>query len=98
MEAKPTGVKNDSGKLNWSLVPWSAMESVVRVLMRGAVRYGIGNWMHVPEARDRYFSAAMRHLLAWQGGEDLDEDDKEPHLSHAICCLLFLSWFDGEPK
>lgn len=33
------GVKKDEGKLRWSLLPWDALEAVVRVLMFGANKY-----------------------------------------------------------
>lgn len=33
------GVKKDEGKLRWSLLPWDAVEEVVKVLMFGANKY-----------------------------------------------------------
>jgi hypothetical protein len=33
------GVKKDEGKLRWSLLPWDAMEEVIKVLMFGADKY-----------------------------------------------------------
>lgn len=27
-----------------------------------------------------------------------DSDSGLPHLAHAVCCLLFLMWFDGDQK
>lgn len=33
------GVKKDEGKLRWSLLPWDALEEVVKVLMFGADKY-----------------------------------------------------------
>jgi len=90
----PQGTKFDSEKPRWSLLPWTEVEDVVHVLTAGAKKYSPDNWKHVPEARDRYFSAAMRHLTAWYGGEKKDPETGRSHLSHAICCLLFLAWFD----
>ena len=94
----PLGSKFDSEKPRWSLVPWRELEDVVHVLTAGARKYSDGNWMHVENARDRYFSAAMRHLVDWQGGEKKDPETGRSHLSHAICCLLFISWFDKEAE
>ena len=62
----------------------------------GAAKYGADNWQHVPNARQRYFDAAMRHLLAWWDGERLDAESGLPHLAHAGCCILFLLWADKD--
>jgi Domain of unknown function (DUF5664) len=92
------GRKDDANKPRWSLLPWEPLRSVVEVLTQGAVRYGDNNWQVVPNSRDRYFSACQRHLTAWWSGEQDDSGDKLPHLAHAICCLLFLLWFDQQAK
>ena len=33
-------------------------------------------------------------LLIDHGGEQLDPESKLPHLAHAVCCLLFILWFE----
>ncbi len=93
----PPGKKFDSGKLRFSLLPWEPIRGVIKVLEFGAAKYQIDNWMHVADARRRYFDAAMRHLVAWQEGEKLDSESGLPHLHHAICYLLFLAWHDEQP-
>jgi hypothetical protein len=89
------GVKYDSDKLDWSLVPVDSMEKVIEVLMFGAKKYAPGNWKKVEDAERRYYNAAMRHLTATQRGEELDPETGLAHLAHAACCLLFLL---GMPK
>lgn len=84
------GRKNDAGKRPWDLVPFGAMGVVVDVLAFGAALYGAHNWRYVADPERRYFSAAMRHLVAWQEGERLDPESGLPHLAHAACCVLFL--------
>lgn len=84
------GRKNDAGKPRWDLIPYDALGSVVDVLTYGASKYGAWNWTRVPESRDRYFAAAMRHLVAWRSGEANDPESGLPHLAHAACCVLFL--------
>jgi hypothetical protein len=91
-----TGVKRDRGKPRWSLLPWGALASVVGVLEYGASKYDVDNWKRVENPRQRYFDAAMRHLLAWHMGEVHDPESGLPHLAHAVCCVLFLLWFDTE--
>lgn len=87
------GNKHDAGKPRWNLVPWLALEEIVVVLGLGADDYGVGNWMYVKDARERYFAACMRHLVAWHGGQVRDPKTGRHHLAHAACCLLFLLWF-----
>ena len=36
------------------------------------------------------YASAMRHLLKWAGGEDLDDESGLSHLDHAITNLAFL--------
>ena len=94
------GKKNDSGKLRWQFLPWCQVEEVARVMDFGARKYAPDNWQKVPDARNRYFDAAIRHIIAWRGGEKKDPETGYHHLAHATCCLLFLIWFDqkGEKK
>jgi hypothetical protein len=86
------GEKLDTGKTRWSLLPWKETEQLVRVLDFGAKKYSVDNWQQVPNARERYFDAALRHLVAWKSGEELDPESGLPHLAHAGCCVLFLLW------
>ena len=96
------GQKFDQGKPDWSLVPWEELEEVVKVLTHGKEKYGAQNWKMVPEARDRYFAAAQRHLAAFRRArfdtrspfDAVDSESKLHHLAHAACCILFLLWHE----
>jgi len=92
------GVKYDSGKLQWTLLPFRAINEVLEVLSFGAKKYAADNWKIVPEARTRYVDAAFRHLSDWHLKERLDKETGKSHLAHAICCLLFLLWFEQEDR
>ena len=91
------GAKFDDGKSSWHLMPWDAVQGVVDVLDYGANKYCANGWQSVPDARNRYFSAAMRHVLARILGEHKDPESGLPHLAHAATNLLFLAWFDLHP-
>ncbi len=93
-----SGIKHDSGKPRWSLLPLGTVAQVVRVLEFGAAKYALDNWKTVPDARTRYFDALMRHVHAWWAGERNDPETGCHHLAHAGCCVLFLLWLDGESK
>lgn len=90
------GRKHDSNKPRYSLLPSGTVNQVIQVLEYGAVKYEIDNWQRVPSARTRYYDAAMRHIDDWWNGSEVDEESSLPHLAHAICCLLFLLWFDEQ--
>ena len=96
--AECKGIKFDSDKLRYDLVPWEAMDDVVAVLNHGARKYSPDNWKIVPEAKARYVAAGLRHMVARAKGEILDPESGLPHTAHAVCCLLFLLWFDKRPK
>lgn len=97
-EDKDLGRKFDQDKTDWSLLPWSEAEEIVKVLMFGAKKYDRDNWKRVKNAKLRYFSAAIRHLAAWLSGEKYDSESNLSHLSHAGCCILFLLWADKNEK
>ena len=88
------GRKYDKGKTRWDLMPWGPLEEVAKVMTHGAKKYNDDNWKKVE--KKRYISAGMRHFVAWVRGEVNDKDSGLHHLAHAVCCLLFLIWFDGE--
>ena len=86
-------VKHDTGKPMWSLLPFDAVESVVRVMTFGCKKYGPGNWKKAPpEALPRLEDAMFRHYSAWKRGEAIDPESGLPHLAHMTCNALFLLW------
>jgi hypothetical protein len=71
----------------------SALEKLAKavdVLGFGAKKYGRDSWRLVPDAIDRYYSAAMRHLAAMATGETHDPESGLEHLGHFACNVLFL--------
>lgn len=95
MKIKPNdegGIKYDGDKPDYSLVPFKALDEVVKVLTYGAAKYDRFNWEKV-EAR-RYQAAALRHISAYMQGEKIDPESGINHLAHAACSLLFLTDFD----
>lgn len=97
------GVKSDQGKTQWSYLPIPAVKAVVDVMAYGDTKYPApdgSNWKRVPDAKKRYYNAAMRHLTAWWDGEQNDPETGYNHLAHACSNLLFLLWFEikGYPE
>ena len=87
-----SGLKYDDGKLPFHLMPWDSLEEVVKVMDYGAKKYSENNWRK-GFAWSRVLSACFRHLSSWILGEDNDKETGLSHLAHAICCLLFLLWY-----
>ena len=84
-----TFTKHDKGKSALELLPSHAVTAVGDVLTYGAKTYSADNWRKVDDRR-RYLGAALRHLMAYAGGEDLDSESGLRHLAHAACSVLFL--------
>ncbi len=89
-EQPKEGRKDDDGKIDYTLLLQDlhrAVDSVVKVLQFGANKYGRSNYSKV--SSERYDRANLRHVMEHLRGNLLDKDTNEPHLSHAVCCLLF---------
>ena len=81
--------KFDDGKPPLALLPPEALEEVARVLGYGARKYSA--WNHREGfAWSRMLSSALRHLSAFNAGEDDDPESGLSHIAHAVCQLLFL--------
>lgn len=88
-----TGGQKGAKPVQYSLMPWNALDHVALVLHYGSQKYSAHNWRRGFDW-SLAFDAAMRHLKAfWEKGENLDPEDNEPHLAHAIVDLLFLLTF-----
>lgn len=88
------GVKFDENKPKFSLIKHDALLEMVAVLTYGAKKYSPDNWKHLPNARQRYFDAANRHMWQWFGGEERDQESGLHHLAHAMSSLMFLIQMD----
>lgn len=91
----PTGtaLKFDEGKLPLHLLSTEAMNQTAAVLAFGADKYAAHNWRK-GFAWSRPLAAAMRHITAFNAGEDKDPESGLSHLAHAACCIMFLLEFE----
>lgn len=88
-----SGIKHDQEKPDLSLVSPYAIEAIARVMSFGAKKYTRDNWRG-GIVFSRLTAAALRHIMAYQKGEDLDPESKLSHISHALCCLMMISEFE----
>ena len=56
----------------------------------GGAKYGPFNWQDDPVDASTYYSAAMRHLMQWYSGEDIDAESGASHLAHVRACMAIL--------
>lgn len=91
------GLKFDTNKLRFDLIPPRALEELAAVYTFGASKYADRNWEKGIKF-GRIFAAIMRHL--WKGwrGSEKDEETGLSHYAHAAwgCFTLFTYTFYKE--
>lgn len=95
------GVRKPSAQF----IPPVAIIEESAVMALGAAKYGAFNWQDDPVDATTYYSAAMRHLLQWFSGEDVDAESGASHLAHVRACMGIImdakasgSLIDDRPK
>jgi hypothetical protein len=87
-----SGARFNAGKPTFELVPLIAFEDCARVFDYGRKKYAEWNW-----AKGMPWSAPLgcllRHMSAWQAGENNDAESGLPHLAHAMANLVMLSTY-----
>ncbi len=103
-KAKGSGARYNDDKPDLSLIPLCTLEDEARVWAYGKKKYAAWNWAKGMDWSIPY-ACAMRHLAAWQKGEDIDSESGQSHLAHAMCNLRMLTLYsktytegDDRPK
>ena len=87
-------VRDDSGKTNWSLMPFEALEEINKVLEFGATKYSANNWQEGTGFKySRVLNSLLRHVFAFMRGEDKDPESGLSHMAHAGCNVLFILYY-----
>ena len=92
------GLKFDSGKLRYSLIPPETTKALAEVLTFGAKKYAKDNWKLLENGKERYLDALYRHLDAYRTGEYIDNESNLSHLSHCLCNLAFIHFFETQER
>ena len=92
-EPQGSAIKFDQDKMPMHLLSNEALLQTAAVLKFGANKYAEHNWRK-GFAWSRPLSAAMRHIHAFNAGEDKDPESGLSHLAHAACCIMFLIEFE----
>lgn len=92
-EEPGTGARVVGGKPDYSLLPLSTLEPVVRVWESGQKKYKAWNWAK-GMAWSVPLACMMRHIAAWQAGETIDEETGQSHMAHVICNAMMLLHYE----
>lgn len=91
-DAKGSGARYNDGKPAFDLVPLVALEDCAKVFEYGRRKYASWNWAKGMEWSIP-LACILRHLSAWQRGEDNDHESGLPHLGHVMCNLVMLTTY-----
>lgn len=98
-QLKETAVKFDNDKVDWMILPYDALEEIIKVMEFGARKYARGNFASGEGLEyTRVLNSLMRHILAFSRGEDLDPETGISHMAHAGCNVLFLLHYIKNPE
>lgn len=84
-------IKQDDGKIDYTLLDWGAIRKLVEVREYGVKKYNKrDSWQEV--SKERYIKALLRHVIAYADREENDKESGLNHLAHAMCnCMFILS-------
>lgn len=92
-----TGAEKGTKIERFDLLPTQALAKIARHFGVGAAKYAPNNWRKGYEWSKSY-AALQRHLTAFWGGEDYDEETGSPHLAAAgFHVLTLLTYMDEQP-
>jgi hypothetical protein len=92
IETKPINPKEGLGSLKLPLSLWPATATAMGCIgmLDGATKYGRSNFIAGGTSATVMVDAAMRHLQAWQQGEDNARDSGVPHLANALATIAII--------
>lgn len=96
MSRSPTGgVKHNDGKSRLDLIPGKPLIEVGHVMAYGADKYAANNW-RLGLSYSETMGSILRHLVAFNEGDDDDPESGLSHLAHAAAQVLYLLEFHIE--
>jgi len=86
------GLRYNTGKLRYDLVPAFAQQEYVKVLTKGAEKYFDRNW-EIGLSWTSVLASLKRHIVAFEQCEDFDPETGLLHMAHVMCNAAFLTEF-----
>ena len=89
---KETNPKDAVGtkKVPLSTVSAPVLAEIGVGMLEGARKYGRHNYRVSKVRASVYYDAALRHMMKWYEGEDIDPDSGLNHISKAVASLVVL--------
>lgn len=84
------GLRYNSGKTRYDLIPPHAQEEYAKILTKGAEKYAARNW-EKGMSWTSVMASLERHLAAFKRGEDRDPESGLLHTAHVMCNAAFLT-------
>lgn len=85
------GLKDDNGKIDYTLLKFEAFKGMIRVLVNGVSKYGKDNWLNLCPYRT--LKACFRHNIQYLTEQyDFDKNFKSSHLDNQLCELMFTKY------
>lgn len=85
-------LKYDDEKVDLSILPRAGLDAAARAFMYGAKKYARDNYKQGMKF-SRLVSALMRHVTAWNEGEDRDSESGLSHVDHTLACAMMLAYY-----
>lgn len=99
LEDKPqVGFKMSNDKIKWSLLDLSGLHGMLSVLMHGSLKYSDDNWKRVPNGKQEYYDALMRHISDLRSGKEYDEETGQLTIYCIQTNAYFLGYFIEQEK
>lgn len=94
---KEKDIKQTQSKLPLEKIDPIALETLAKIQAYGAKKYADTEGMSWKHGEiNTYIGALLRHLLAYQKGEDIDPESKFTHLQHAFFNAYILIWLEDK--
>ena len=88
-EEPPKAKRFNTGKVEFDDIPLIGIVEVSKVADYGRSKYGKQNWRQ-EASNTQYLNCAMRHLIKYMYGEEIDSESKCKHIAHSAWNLLAL--------
>jgi hypothetical protein len=85
----PTSARYNQGKIQTREVDPAFILGIGDVLTASRAKYDHFNWCK-PTKLSTPYESAMRHLMAFQSGEDFDKETSKHHLLHVATNIMFM--------
>lgn len=89
-DQKNEGLRYNTGKLRYDLIPAFAQQQYARVLTKGAEKYAERNW-EKGMSWSSVLASLKRHIAAFELGEDFDKESGLHHMAHVMCNAAFIT-------